>query len=149
MDVMTATKEVIVHKVLILSFLHVHARKLEYTVALVLTGHLQDNEKLNWPLRTGGLLFQVSNQCKKNPPTSSMSVTALLHRYNNNNRNERLGLLNKQFMLVLNGRTNIQFINQKIKIKTFSAKYSIHRQLCSKFKCGKQIEVAFYGTELC
>lgn len=75
-----------------------------------------------------------------------MSVTALLHRYNNNNRNERLGLLNKQFMLVLNGRTNIQFINQKIKIKTFSAKY---RQLCSKFKCGKQIEVAFYGTELC
>lgn len=72
-----------------------------------------------------------------------MSVTALLHRYNNNNRNERLGLLNKQFMLVLNGRTNIQFINQKIKIKTFSAKYSIHRQLCSKFKCGKQIEVAF------
>lgn len=78
-----------------------------------------------------------------------MSATALLHRYNNNNRNERLGLLNKQFMLVLNGRTNIQFINQKIKIKTFSAKYSIHRQLCSKFKCGKQIEVAFYGTELC
>lgn len=78
-----------------------------------------------------------------------MSVTALLHRYNNNNRNERLGLLNKQFMLVLNGRTNIQFINQKTKIKTFSAKYSIHRQLCSKFKCGKQIEVAFYGTELC
>lgn len=78
-----------------------------------------------------------------------MSVTALLHTYNNNNRNERLGLLNKQFMLVLNGRTNIQFINQKIKIKTFSAKYSIQRQLCSKFKCGKQIEVAFYGTELC
>lgn len=82
--------------------------------------------------------FQIS--VKRNRP--------LLHIYINDNRNERLGMLNKQFMLVLNGRTNIQFINLKIKIKTFSAKYSIHRQLCSKFKCGKQIEVAFYGTQL-
>lgn len=39
-DVMTAIKEMIVHKVLILSFLHVHAQKLEYTDAPVLRGHL-------------------------------------------------------------------------------------------------------------